>query len=129
MRVEKVISGVGPSFVRVGVRGGVANREFGGGLVTTGGGCIVVGYSEGQTRPSGRMHGTQWERGTWGSLARSEGLPTLSPGSGPILFFHFTHRAQNARNFVLHEISFLSQKQNEFTSWLCRIIDNLILNY
>ncbi len=29
----------------------------------------------------------------------------------------------------MHEISFLSQKQNEFTSWLCRIIDNLILNY
>jgi hypothetical protein len=29
-------SGVGPSSVRVGVRGGVANREFGGGLVTTG---------------------------------------------------------------------------------------------
>ncbi len=29
----------------------------------------------------------------------------------------------------IHEISFLSQKQNEFTSWLCRIIDNLILNY
>ncbi len=38
--------------------------------------------------------------GGGGSLARSEGLPTLSPGSGPILFFHFTHRAQNARNFV-----------------------------
>ena len=29
-------SGVGLSSVRVGVRGGGANREFGGGLVTTG---------------------------------------------------------------------------------------------
>ncbi len=55
---------MGPSSVRVGVRGGVSNREFGGGLVTTGGGCTVVGYSEGQTRPSGGMHGTQWEEGT-----------------------------------------------------------------
>jgi hypothetical protein len=34
-------SRVGPSSVRVRVRGGVANRDFGGGLVTTGGGCIV----------------------------------------------------------------------------------------
>ncbi len=51
-------SGVGPSSVRVRVRGGVANRELGG--VTTGGGCIVVGEGEGQTRPSGEMHGTQW---------------------------------------------------------------------
>ena len=57
-------SGVGLSSVRVRVRGGVANREFGGGLVTTGGGCIVVGENEGQTRPSGGMHGTQWEGGT-----------------------------------------------------------------
>ncbi len=46
-------SGVGLSSVRVWVRGGVANREFGGGLVTTRGGCIVVGEGEGQTRPSG----------------------------------------------------------------------------
>ena len=30
------VSGVGLSSVRVGVRGGGANREFGGGLVTTG---------------------------------------------------------------------------------------------
>ena len=36
-------SGVGPSSVRVGVRGGVANREFWGGLVTAGGCGIVVG--------------------------------------------------------------------------------------
>ena len=57
-------SGVGLSSVRVEVRDGVANRELGGGLVTTGGGCIVVGYSEGQTRPSGGMHGTQWEGST-----------------------------------------------------------------
>ncbi len=35
-------SGVGTSSVRVRVRGGVGNREFGGGLVTTGGCCIVV---------------------------------------------------------------------------------------
>ncbi len=57
-------SDVGLSSVRVRVKGGVANREFGGGLVTTGGGCIVVGESEGQTRPSGGMHGTQWKGGT-----------------------------------------------------------------
>ncbi len=57
-------SGVGLSFVRVGVRDGVANREYEGGLVTTGGGCIVAGYSEGQTKPSGGMHGTQCEGGT-----------------------------------------------------------------
>jgi hypothetical protein len=30
-----------------------------GGLVTTEGGCIVVGEDEDQTRPSGGMHGTQ----------------------------------------------------------------------
>jgi hypothetical protein len=48
----------GPSSVRVRVRGGVTNREFGGGLVITGGGCIVGGEGEGQTRPSGEMHGT-----------------------------------------------------------------------
>ena len=35
-------SGVGPSSVRVRVGGGVTNREFGGGLVTTGWGCMVV---------------------------------------------------------------------------------------
>ncbi len=52
-------SGVGPSSVRVRVRSGVANREFGGGLVTTGGESIVVGEGEGQTRPCGGMHGTQ----------------------------------------------------------------------
>jgi hypothetical protein len=57
-------SGVGLSSVRVGVRGGGANREFGGGLVTTGQGCVVVGEGEGQTRPSGGRHGTQWEGGT-----------------------------------------------------------------
>ena len=60
-------SGVGPSSVRVRVGGGVTHRECGGGLVTTGGGCIVVGYGEGQTRPSGGMHGTQWE-GTHGDI-------------------------------------------------------------
>ena len=49
---------VGLSAVRVDVRGGEANRECGGGLVTTGGVCIVVGYGEGQTRPSGGMHRT-----------------------------------------------------------------------
>ena len=57
-------NGVGLSAVRVGVRGGGANREFGGGLVTTGWGSVVVGEGEGQTRPSGGMHGTQWEGGT-----------------------------------------------------------------
>ena len=56
--------GVGLSSVRVGVRGGEANRECGGGQVTTGEVGIVVGYSEGQTKPSGGMHGTQWEGGT-----------------------------------------------------------------
>ncbi len=39
-------SGVGPSSVRVRVRGRVANREFGGGLVTTGG----VHSSRGRSR-------------------------------------------------------------------------------
>ncbi len=57
-------SGVGLSSVRVRVRGGVANREFGGGLVITGGGCIVVGEGKEQTRPSGGMHGTQSEGDT-----------------------------------------------------------------
>ena len=58
--------GVGPSSVRVRVRGGVANRELGGGLVTTGGGCIVGEGGEGNTRPSGGVHGTQTgEVGTW----------------------------------------------------------------
>jgi hypothetical protein len=57
-------SGEGPSSVRVRVRGGVANREFWGGLVTTGWGCIVVVENEGQTGPTGGMHGTQWEGGT-----------------------------------------------------------------
>jgi hypothetical protein len=41
-------SGMGPSSVRVRVRGGVANREFGGGLITTGGGCIVGEEGEDQ---------------------------------------------------------------------------------
>jgi hypothetical protein len=58
-------SGVGPYSVRVRVRGGVANRELGGGLVTTGGGCIVVGEGEDQTRPSGGMHGRQWGGSTF----------------------------------------------------------------
>ena len=53
-------SGGGLSSVRVGVRGGEANRECGGSKVTTGEGGIVVGYSEGQTETSGGMHGTQW---------------------------------------------------------------------
>ena len=57
-------SGGGLYSVRVGVRGGEANRECGGGPVTTGEVGIVVGYSEGQTKPSGGMHGTQWEGGT-----------------------------------------------------------------
>ena len=55
---------VGLSAVRVDVRGGEANRECGGGQVTTGEGGIVVGYSEGQTETSGEVHGTQWEGGT-----------------------------------------------------------------
>ncbi len=55
-------------------------------------------------------------------LVETPNQTTLSPGSAPILFFHFTHRAQNAQNFVFEP------KANQFTSWLCRIIDNLILN-
>jgi hypothetical protein len=46
----------------------LANRELGGGLVITGSGCIVVGESEGQTGPSGGMHGTQWEGHIGGTL-------------------------------------------------------------
>ncbi len=57
--------GVGPSSVRVRVRGGVANREFGGGLAITGGCGIVVGEGVSQTRPSGGMHGTQWGGSTF----------------------------------------------------------------
>ncbi len=57
-------SGGGLSSVRVGVRGGEANRECGVGQVTTGRVGIVGGYSEGQTGPIGGMHGTQWEEGT-----------------------------------------------------------------
>ena len=57
---------MGPSSVRVRVRGGVANREFGGGLVSTGGGCIVGEGGEGNTRPSEGAHGTQrGDVGTW----------------------------------------------------------------
>ena len=55
---------VGLSAVRVDVRGGEANRECGGGPVTTGEVGIVVGYSEGRTETSGGKHGTQWEGGT-----------------------------------------------------------------
>ncbi len=54
-------SGVGLSSVRVRVGGGVANWELGGGLVTTGGSCIVVGEGEGQTGPSEHW----WSRGGW----------------------------------------------------------------
>jgi hypothetical protein len=56
-------SGVGPSSVRVRVRGGVANRELGGGLVTTGGGCIVGEGGKGDTRPSGGARNTEEEGG------------------------------------------------------------------
>ena len=48
-------SGVGPSSVMGRVRGGVSNREFGGGLVTTG--KTVGGYSEGHTREGGGGQG------------------------------------------------------------------------
>ena len=41
-------SGVGPSSVRVRVRGGVTNREFGG-VRAMGGGCIVGEGGEGNT--------------------------------------------------------------------------------
>ena len=58
-------SGGGLSSVRVGVRGGEANRECGGGQVTTGRGGIVGGDGEGQTGPIGGMHGTQWEGAHW----------------------------------------------------------------
>ncbi len=57
-RITVVGSGVGPSSVRVRMRGGVANRELGEGwLLITGGGCIVgEGGEEGDTRPSGGVH-------------------------------------------------------------------------
>ena len=45
-------SEVGPSSVMGKVRGGLSNREFWGGLVTTG--KTVGGYSEGHTRKGGR---------------------------------------------------------------------------
>ena len=54
---------VGPSSVMGGVRGGLSNREFGGGLVTTGG--AVGGYSEGHTRKGGGGQGTHWGEGTF----------------------------------------------------------------
>ncbi len=42
---------MGPSSVSGRVRGKLANREFGGRLITTGGGsCIVGGEGEGHTR-------------------------------------------------------------------------------
>ena len=68
-------SGVGPSSVMGRVRGGLSNREFGGGLVTTG--KTVGGYSEGHTRTGGvgkadtggRAHFLHaehwWSRGGW----------------------------------------------------------------
>ena len=43
---------MGPSSVMGRVRGGLSNREIGGGLVTTG--KTVGGYSEGHTRKGGR---------------------------------------------------------------------------
>ena len=80
-------SGGGLSSVRVGVRGGEANRECGGGQVTTGRGGIVGVDGEGQTGPIGGMHGTQWEGGTlaarWtlvepGWLGTASGVRTAS---------------------------------------------------
>ena len=59
-------SGVGPSSVVGRVRGGWSNREFGGGLVTTG--KTVGGYSEGHTRKGGGGQGKHWREGTF--LAR-----------------------------------------------------------
>ena len=56
-------SGVGLSSVRVGVRGGGANREFGGGLVTTG--ETVEGKSEGHTTKGGGGQGKHWGEGTF----------------------------------------------------------------
>ena len=56
-------SGVGPSSVMGRVRGGVSNREFGGGLVTTGG--AVGGDSEGHTRKGGGRQGKHWREGTF----------------------------------------------------------------
>ena len=54
-------SGVRPSSVMGRVRGGLSNREFGGGLVTTG--KTVGGYSEGHTREGGGGQGKHWGGG------------------------------------------------------------------
>ena len=68
-------SGVGPSSVMGSVRGGVSNREVGGGLVTMG--ETVEGNSEGHTtkggvgkaNTGGKAHfghaGHWWSRGGW----------------------------------------------------------------
>ena len=78
-------SGMGPSSVMGRVRGGVSNREFWGGLVTTG--KTVGGYSEGHTRKGGvgkantggRAHfghaGHWWSRG---GLVRHRGYGQLA---------------------------------------------------
>ena len=68
-------SGVGLSSVRIGVRGGRANREFGGGLVTTG--KTVGGYSEGHTREGG---GGQGKHGGGGHI-----LGTLNIGRAGVI--------------------------------------------
>ncbi len=55
---------------------------MGGGLVTTGGCCIVVGESEGQTKPSGGMHGAQWGGGTLAARRTLVGPGWLGTASG-----------------------------------------------
>ena len=55
--------GVGPSFVIGSVRGGVSNREVGGGLVTMG--ETVEGNSEGHTAKGGGGQGKHWGEGTF----------------------------------------------------------------
>ncbi len=75
-------SGVRPSSVRDRVRGGVQTGSLGGGLVTTGRGCIVGEEGEGQTRTSGGMHGTQWEGEHIGSTLDIGGAGVVGYGIG-----------------------------------------------
>ena len=70
-------SGVRPSSVMGRVRGGLSNREVGGGLVTTG--KTVGGYSEGHTRTGGGGQGRHW--GPYDYYLLTISLSFLSPQS------------------------------------------------
>ncbi len=100
---------VGPSSVIGRVEDGLANREFGGSLVTMGGGCIVGGEAEGQARNGGWVaRNTEGEGGHIGSTLDVGRAGVVGYGIGGTASYHGKGKLGGTRLHELARIAMIS---------------------